>query len=98
MGKAVQRERIGDERGTDLKEEILRECQLNDHCLSRVDEEAILKTLRLVKRLWGLEGRREGRLVGQRNGGMPGLNDGLQEGSLVEGEHDSVVGPSFSCQ
>lgn len=60
----------------------MKECQLDGHCLSRVDEEAILKTLRLVKRLSGLEGRREGWLVGQRSGEMPGLNEDLWEGSL----------------
>lgn len=50
MGKTEEgEERMGDERDTDLKEEILRKCQLNDHCLSRVDGEAILKILRLAE-------------------------------------------------
>lgn len=40
---------MGDERGTDLKEEKLMECPWIDYCLSRVDGEDILKILRLAK-------------------------------------------------
>lgn len=40
---------MGDERDTDLKEEITRKCQLNDHHLNRVDGKAILKILRLAE-------------------------------------------------
>lgn len=45
---------MGDERGTDLEEEKLRECQRNDDWVSRVDGEAILKILRLAKVALGL--------------------------------------------
>ena len=50
------------------KKERWRGCQPNDHCVRRVDREAILKRLRLAKEALGLEGRREGRLLGQRSG------------------------------
>lgn len=40
-----QEEKMGDERGTDLKEEILREYQLLIQSFSRLGGEAILKIL-----------------------------------------------------
>lgn len=42
-----------DERGTDLKEEILKDCQLMILAFSRFDGEAILKILRVAKEASG---------------------------------------------
>lgn len=60
-----------DERGTDLKEENLRECQWMDHCPSRVDGEDILKILRLAKNVLGVEGGEERGCLLARKVGRP---------------------------